>query len=175
MLDIVRISELFCKHPFGKVLGGLVVAILLLMFYEQYTNTFKLSRLKSIAGIVQQTKNNAATCPESDRRDVAISNQIQNELQEVLNPKPISPWWERIVGGWIPLLLIALLWWKSDKLAVLRLGLNGLLFAILLALLPDFLPSMLHCMAVSVCLLFILIAIAVYNLHNPPKRELRNF
>lgn len=164
MIDITKITELFCKHPIGKALQGLIIAVMLFMFFEQYTDTFKLARLKKAAEILQKTEVNSAK--------IAISGKIQDELQQILNSQPVSPWWWRIISGWILFFLISIFWWKSDKLAVLRINLMGLLFALLLALLPDFLPSSLHCMAVSACLLLILGTIIVHQLHTPSERKL---
>ena len=156
MFDITKLTKLFCEHPPGKVFQGLVTAILPLMFFEQYTDTFKLAKLKSAAEIVKQTEDSAAKA--------SLSHQIQNEVKGVLTPQSVSAGWKRLAGGWVFFFFVSLLWWQSDKLGVLRINLYGLVVAILIALLPDFFPSMLSCLAVSGCLLLILITIAVQEL-----------
>ena len=64
MINIPNITELFYKYFPRKVFQGIVVAVLIVMFFEQYTDYFELSRLYRILTIIQKTELKRGTTNE---------------------------------------------------------------------------------------------------------------
>ncbi|HCE41973.1 MAG TPA: hypothetical protein DET40_00300 [Lentisphaeria bacterium] len=159
MDNMTKLLELFIKHPFGKVMEAGLIGFILLLFFEQYTDYFKLSRLSRAIEIIQKT--------EDTQLKTALSKQIQEDLQEVLNPTIYSSFLERIIGAMYPFIIFSLFCWKRQKLWFILLNLYGLALGIILSLLPKFLPSFLHTFAVTALIFLFLIIVIVYGLINP--------
>jgi len=161
--DLAKAVDTMLKHPFGNIIGAGVVLLVLFFFFEQYTDRFSMARLDSAATLLQKTADSPAKAE--------LSAYVQQETGRILLQHPDDHWALRMFGAWIPFLCVASLWWRSQKLGVLQICLVGAMASAAIAALPDFFPSAWDSMAVSVCIIMILGAVALHGLIVPGGRR----
>ncbi len=144
-MDIPQIVDgLVKKGPFGFFLW-IFFLVLGLLFYEQYTDHFKLLRLEKIVNIESKLDN---TVPHK----LQVNKYIQEELESVISPIQAKPLKWRFMGGILPWLIIFSILMINDQNRRLRLMPQYIFFlfiGMIPAMLPMFFPNFGSCFWVS--------------------------